>query len=92
MEMDRPDYINLPGGFEYGQEFQVQVMLPAGTNPYEDLAVVIMDMSYSTHGYQYNSRMVYLEWHLAEDGQTLTIVGPPNPGVFPPGRTLSLLS
>jgi hypothetical protein len=44
-----------------------------------------MDFGFVTHAVHANSRLVYLPAELAEDGQTLTVTGPPHGGVYPPG-------
>ncbi len=44
-----------------------------------------MDFGFVTHAVHANSRLVYLVSELGEDGHTLTITGPSNGGVYPPG-------
>jgi len=44
-----------------------------------------MDLGYVTHANHANSRLVYLASSLSEDKKTLTITGPPNGNVYPPG-------
>ena len=44
-----------------------------------------MDLGFVTHAVHANSRLVYLVGKLEGDGHTLTIEGPPNSGVYPPG-------
>ena len=48
-------------------------------------AVSLMDLGFVTHAVHSNSRLVSLVAELGEDGRTLTITGPPNGGVYPPG-------
>lgn len=47
------------------------------------MAVALMDLGYVTHAVHANSRLVYLAASLA--GDVLTITGPPNGNVYPPG-------
>lgn len=42
-----------------------------------------MDLGYVTHANHANSRLVYLPAFL--DGDVLTITGPPNENIYPPG-------
>ncbi|KAG5641654.1 hypothetical protein DXG03_004533 [Asterophora parasitica] len=42
-----------------------------------------MDLGFVTHAVHANTRLVYLECSIS--GDTLTIVGPPNGGIYPPG-------
>jgi hypothetical protein len=44
-----------------------------------------MDLGYVTHAVHANSRMVYLTASLSSDRATLTITGPPNRNIYPPG-------
>lgn len=44
-----------------------------------------MDLGFVTHAVHANSRLVYLVAKLEGDGHTLTIKGPPNSGIYPPG-------
>jgi hypothetical protein len=45
-----------------------------------------MDLGYVTHAIHANSRFVYLAASLStSDRKTLTITGPPNGNVYPPG-------
>ncbi|KAH8998260.1 copper radical oxidase [Lactarius hatsudake] len=47
-------------------------------------AISLMDLGFVTHAVHANSRLVWLLAKLERDG-TLTIEGPPNSGVYPPG-------
>lgn len=42
-----------------------------------------MDLGYVTHGVHANTRLVYVKASI--EGDTLTITGPPNGSVYPPG-------
>ena len=44
-----------------------------------------MDLGYVTHAVHANSRLVYLVSSLSDDKTTLTITGPPNGNIYPPG-------
>ena len=46
--------------------------------------MVLIDLGYVTHSVHANSRLVYLKIVSRQDG-TLTVEGPPNSGVYPPG-------
>ncbi|KAI0082827.1 copper radical oxidase [Panus rudis PR-1116 ss-1] len=66
----------------FGQNVQLQIALPSGaSSPY--IQAALMDFGYVTHAVHANSRLVYLDTSL--NGQILTITGPPDGGVYPPG-------
>lgn len=44
-----------------------------------------MDLGFVTHAVHANSRLVYLEATPSADGTQLTITGPPDGKVYPPG-------
>jgi hypothetical protein len=44
-----------------------------------------MDLGFVTHGVHANSRLVYLVASLSPDRKTLTLTGPPNVNIYPPG-------
>ena len=44
-----------------------------------------MDLGYVTHATHSNSRLVTLQSALSTDKSTLSITGPPNGNVYPPG-------
>ncbi|KAH9952088.1 copper radical oxidase [Amylocystis lapponica] len=69
----------------YGQALQLKVQLPVSSSDSSNVQVVLMDLGYVTHAVHANSRMVYLATSLSQDKGTLTITGPPNAGVYPPG-------
>jgi hypothetical protein len=46
---------------------------------------VIMDLGYVTHAVHSNSRSVYLKTTFSTDAKTLSITGPPDGNVYPPG-------
>lgn len=47
------------------------------------LLVALMDLGYVTHAVHANTRLVYLECSIS--GNILTVTGPPNGNVYPPG-------
>jgi Domain of unknown function (DUF1929) len=49
------------------------------------VVVALMDLGFVTHAIHPNSRLVYLVAELGKDGHTITIKGPPNGSVYPPG-------
>ena len=48
-------------------------------------SVALMDLGFVTHTVHANSRLVYLVASVSDDGQTITVTGPPDGGVYPPG-------
>lgn len=44
-----------------------------------------MDLGYVTHAVHANSRLVYLAFSLSDDKATLTVTGPPDGNIYPPG-------
>ena len=44
-----------------------------------------MDLGYVTHAIHANARLVFLASSLSADSQALTVTGPPNGNVYPPG-------
>src|SRR5271170_6358805 len=51
----------------------------------DSFPVALMDLGYVTHGVHANSRLVYLPASLSADQTILTITGPPNAKIWPPG-------
>lgn len=52
---------------------------------HDNIAVALMDLGFVTHAVHANSRLVYLIASLSKDKQSLTVTGPPNANVYPPG-------
>ena len=48
-------------------------------------AAVLMDFGYVTHAVHANSRLVRLASSLSGDKSTLTVAGPPDGNIYPPG-------
>ena len=100
MNKQRPVIMAAPGTVDYAHRVVVHVKIPENLRR-EQLkgefclllftpqltcdAVSLMDFGFVTHAVHANSRLVYLVAELGEDGHTLTITGPPNGGVYPPG-------
>ncbi|KAH7342144.1 glyoxal oxidase N-terminus-domain-containing protein, partial [Rhizoctonia solani] len=80
----RPSYTGLPQTWNYGQEINLRVTLPMSmTTP--TITASLMDLGFSTHGVHMDMRMVRLKCVLSLNRRTLTITGPPNASVYPPG-------
>ncbi|KIK59533.1 hypothetical protein GYMLUDRAFT_60089 [Collybiopsis luxurians FD-317 M1] len=77
----RPEILTFDSSIDFGRESNLGVKR---VNSDSNLRVVLMDFGYVTHGVHANSRMVYLDV-TGRSGNTLTIKGPPNGGVYPPG-------
>jgi hypothetical protein len=84
MAASRPSYSGLPKNIGFGANFTLNITLPADT---DDLEVVIMDLGFSTHGVHMDQRLVKLESTLSADKTELTIAGPANGTIYPPGPT-----
>ncbi|PCH37880.1 hypothetical protein WOLCODRAFT_96037 [Wolfiporia cocos MD-104 SS10] len=85
MNADRPTIANgLPTMLGFGENIQLDVNIPASSGS-PDVRVALMDLGFVTHAVHANSRLVYLAAALSEDQRTLTITGPPNGNVYPPG-------
>ncbi|OBZ69282.1 Galactose oxidase [Grifola frondosa] len=68
----------------WSEQVTISVTLPL-VGKRADIRVALMDLGYVTHAVHANSRLVYLTALLSEDKQKLTITGPPNGNVYPPG-------
>ncbi|TCD66011.1 hypothetical protein EIP91_001911 [Steccherinum ochraceum] len=83
MSGDRPSFAgNAPDKIGFGQTVQIQVNVPASASA-NDVKVILMDLGYVTHATHTNSRHVTLQ--STASGNTLSVVGPPNGNVYPPG-------
>jgi len=81
MRAKRPTYSGLPSNIFYGQNFNLNVKLPSSGK----VTVALMDLGFTTHGITYNMRSVGLVNSLSADKSTLTVTGPPNVNIYPPG-------
>lgn len=62
------------------------MLIAAADFPTPTHTVALMDLGFVTHAVHANSRLVYLVVSLSmSDMETLTITGPPNGNVYPPG-------
>jgi hypothetical protein len=82
MAASRPSYSALPTSIDFGTNFTIDLNLPSDVNSVE---VVIMDLGFSTHGVHMDQRLVKLESTLSADKAQLSIVGPANGKIYPPG-------
>ncbi|KAH9956598.1 glyoxal oxidase N-terminus-domain-containing protein [Russula dissimulans] len=75
MTQQRPVIDEAPRAINFGEKAKVLVTIPD---------VALMDLGYVTHAVHGNSRLVYLV-AVPEDEHTLTVTGPPNGEIYPPG-------
>jgi Domain of unknown function (DUF1929)/Glyoxal oxidase N-terminus/PKD domain/Abnormal spindle-like microcephaly-assoc'd, ASPM-SPD-2-Hydin len=80
----RPSITGAPGGFSYGDVFQVQTPDAANIS-----SVVLMRNGSSTHSFDMDQRMVGLSF-TAGSG-SLTVTGPPTSNIAPPGYYMMFL-
>ncbi|CDO73573.1 Copper radical oxidase [Trametes cinnabarina] len=86
MTQSRPQILSgAPKVLGFGEAVQLKVRLPTGSSQSANVKVALMDLGYVTHAVHANSRLVYLQFSLSNDKQTLTITGPPNGDIYPPG-------
>ena len=93
MEVFEPDYIAAPNRptitgappcVAYGETFTVNFQLAPGTAFPTISRVAIMRFGSATHGFDYDQRYVGLAFTQTSPG-VLSVVGPPNSGIAPPG-------
>ncbi|KAI0291189.1 putative copper radical oxidase [Multifurca ochricompacta] len=84
MASQRPTVSVVPRTIGFGENVKVHVVIPDNLRG-SRIRVSLMDLGYVTHSVHANSRLVYLAVDLEEDGETLTIKGPPHGGIYPPG-------
>ncbi|CUA73111.1 hypothetical protein RSOLAG22IIIB_10541 [Rhizoctonia solani] len=80
----RPSYTGLPRTWNYGQAITLNVQLPPSPTA-SNVQVSLMDLGFSTHGVHMDMRMVKLKCTLSLNRRTLTVTGPPNASIYPPG-------
>ncbi|KAJ6525710.1 putative copper radical oxidase [Mycena capillaripes] len=80
----RPLIKDGPKQLEFGKTTLLKIQIPSKSEV-QDIKVPLMDFGYVTHAVHANSRLVYLDATLSDDGTELTITGPPNEMVYPPG-------
>ncbi|KAJ7157025.1 copper radical oxidase [Mycena crocata] len=81
----RPQITDGPEQINFGKTAVLTVKLPAGVQEMSDVKVALMDFGFVTHAVHANSRLVYLVAALSADGIKLTVTGPPNGMIYPPG-------
>uniref|UniRef100_A0A0W0F0Z7 Copper radical oxidase n=1 Tax=Moniliophthora roreri TaxID=221103 RepID=A0A0W0F0Z7_MONRR len=82
LSQPRPTYTGLPATVNFGSTFTLSVTLPSGVN---GASVWAMDLGFATHGVHMDTRAVKLVSTLSSDKRTLTVTGPPNGRIYPPG-------
>ncbi|KAI0780635.1 copper radical oxidase [Trametes elegans] len=86
MKQERPQILSgVPALLGFGQKVDLKMRLPVAPLQSASVKVALMDLGYVTHAVHANSRMVYLEASLSNDKESLTITGPPNGNIYPPG-------
>ena len=56
------------------------------------MAVSLMDLGFSTHGFHTGARLVFMDATVSEDKKSLTFTTPPNGRVYPPGPATIFLT
>ncbi|KAG8708471.1 hypothetical protein FRC09_001232 [Ceratobasidium sp. 395] len=82
MTATRPTFSGTPAWMNYNSTLKLTVKPPSSTSK---MSVSLMDLGFMTHGVHMDMRMVKLVSSLSSDRRTLTVTGPPNSTVYPPG-------
>jgi len=82
MSLPRPSYNGAPQNINYGQTFTVSITNPGLATVFQ---AVIMDLGFHTHAVSLDSKYVGLVSKYNYITSTLTITGPPNTFIYPPG-------
>ncbi|QRV74647.1 glyoxal oxidase [Ceratobasidium sp. AG-Ba] len=82
MTVSRPTFSGIVTYLNYGGIIIFSVSLPSTTSA---VTVSLMDLGFMTHGVHMDMRLVKLPCTLSSDRHTLTVTGPPNSTVYPPG-------
>ncbi|KAI0718298.1 copper radical oxidase [Fomitopsis betulina] len=85
MRKARPEIVEKPEIIGFGEEVQFSIAISSHANEVAGERVALMDLGFVTHTVHANSRLVYLVAAVSDDGQTITVTGPPDGGVYPPG-------
>ncbi|KAJ7744986.1 copper radical oxidase [Mycena maculata] len=85
MTKPRPRIVHGSSQLDFGQTMVFTVQLPPGPVDLSAVTVVLMDFGFITHAVHANCRFVYLEVTISANGTQLTLTGPPNGEVYPPG-------
>ncbi|KAL4246063.1 Copper radical oxidase [Abortiporus biennis] len=81
MTASRPKFVKVPKKIGFGKNVEIQVSMNDAAS---DVRVALMDYGYVTHAVHANSRLVYLTTTQLDDG-VLSVVGPPDGNIYPPG-------
>ncbi|KAI5124520.1 hypothetical protein M0805_003044 [Coniferiporia weirii] len=86
MSKERPTITDAPQKIAFGETVILKIHLPSTASAQSDIKVACMDLGYVTHAVHASARLVYLTNSLdtANVGQ-LSVTGPPNGNVYPPG-------
>ncbi|QRV89331.1 glyoxal oxidase [Ceratobasidium sp. AG-Ba] len=82
MTVSRPTFSGIATYLNYGGTMALSVSLPSTTSV---VTASLMDLGFMTHGVHMDMRLVKLLCTLSSDRRTLTVTGPPNSTVYPPG-------
>jgi len=82
MSMKRPSYTGKPTQIGYGQKFTLKIANPGNAKTFK---AVIIDLGYHTHAVSLDSKYVGLVSTYNAAAGTLTVTGPPNSYIYPPG-------
>ena len=85
MSKERPTLDDVPQMIGFGETVTFKVHVPSTASSSSKIQVACMDLGYVTHAVHANARLVFLTNSLSADSQTLTVTGPPNGNVYPPG-------
>ena len=86
MNAERPVLQSVPQLIGFNQTVKLNVRLPSTATPSSNIKVACMDLGYVTHAVHANSRLVYLvSSRDPNDASALSVTGPPNGNVYPPG-------
>ncbi|KZT71270.1 copper radical oxidase [Daedalea quercina L-15889] len=85
MAKARPAIVEKPEIIGFGEDVTFSVTIPGSSDAGAEVKVALMDLGFVTHTVHANSRLVYLVSSLSDDGQAITVTGPPDGGVYPPG-------
>lgn len=86
MSAERPTLYTVPPTIGFGASVQFKVRMPTTATAASKVQIACMDLGYVTHAVHSNSRLVYLAFAQdPSDSGTLTVSGPPDGQVYPPG-------
>nr|GAT51249.1 predicted protein [Mycena chlorophos] len=86
ISMPRPVLSNVPSKIAFNQHFTMDIEIPAGVSASaSNIKVALMDLGFSTHAFHSTERLVFMDFTLASNKRSLTVLSPPNNRVYPPG-------